>query len=84
MVMNFIYKRDLYRIRWKIKIFFRDIKRIVIKANGQERDKHLVIMGIRSLLYNIWKVHWYLLIMGNPKSELLELEEFLGYSPKLR
>ena len=75
---NESYIRDLYRRRWWIEIAFREMNRFGISIKSRSRDIRLGIMGVKSLLYNIWHVQRYLLHRENPSNAELELDEFLG------
>ncbi len=75
---NESYIRNLYRRRWWIEIAFREMNRLGITSKSQNRNARLGIMGVKSLLYNIWQVQRHLIKISNPSSKELELDEFLG------
>lgn len=75
---NESYIRNLYRSRWLIEIAFREMNRLGISYRSQNRNIRLGIMGVKSLIYNIWQVQRVLVKKENPSCDELELDEFLG------
>lgn len=81
---NETYIRYLYRRRWEIEIAFREMNRLGIITHIQNRDIRLAIMGVKSLLYNMWQVQRHLIHKEDPAGDSLELTEFLGKVPRRR